>query len=276
MANSRYQTTWEEFAPGNTVSHIYGMYPSYFLSAYTLGVRVDGLPAAKKLLIEPRPGDLTFAAGKVVTELGIIPISWKRHLGGLEVTCTIPLGSTATLRLPRLDTTLPPSATLNGQRITSIVTDGRYIVVPVAAGTHILAISSDLTWQGGGTNLWNSSTSNWLDVTTAPTVFRPSVNVIFDDRGSNSSAISLVGVTKPSGVTVDSTKNFTLAGPGSLSGSMRLTKAGSGSLTLASTHSYSGGVALDGGILSVASSGSLGSGPVTFNGGRLAFTADSI
>ena len=276
MANSRYQTTWEDFVPGNTVAHIYGMFPSYFLSAYTLGVRVDGLPTAKKLLIEPRPGDLIFAAGKVVTELGVIPISWKRQLGGLEVTCTIPLGSTATLRIPRLDTTLPPSATLNGQKLTSIVTDGRYVVVPVTAGTHILAVSSDLTWQGGGTNLWNISTSNWLDAAATPTAFRPGVNVIFDDSGSNSSAISLTGLTEPTGVTVHSTKNFTLTGPGSLSGSMRLTKAGAGTLTLASNHSYSGGVALDGGVLSLASGSALGTGPVIFNGGRLAFTADTV
>ncbi len=148
MANSAYQTTWEDFnsGGGSSIAHIYGMFPGYFLSAYTLGVRLDGLPATKKLLIEPRPGDLTFAAGRVVTELGVVPVSWKRSNGGLEVTCTIPPGVSATLRVPRFNTSLLPSATLNGQKITNLVTDGRYVVVPVSAGSHVLTVSSDLTW----------------------------------------------------------------------------------------------------------------------------------
>ena len=57
--------------------HNYGATPAYFLSSYVLGVRMAGSVMEKRLLIEPRLGDLTFAEGIVVTEFGPIPVSWK-------------------------------------------------------------------------------------------------------------------------------------------------------------------------------------------------------
>ena len=273
MANSAYQTTWEEFE-GGSIAHVYGMFPGYFLSAYTLGVRLDGLPSAKKLLIEPRPGDLTFADGNVVTELGVVPVSWRRLNGGLEVTCTVPPGVTAKLRVPRFNTTLPPSVALNGQSVANVVTDGRYVVVPVSAGPQVLTVSSELTWQGGGANVWDSATVNWLDATAVPSAFIAGANANFNDAGSNTPAIALTGVLAPAGVSVNATKNYTFGGSGSLGGTMTLTKSGPGTLTLATVNSHSGGTALNGGTLSISSGDSLGSAPLVFGGGRLALTAN--
>jgi hypothetical protein len=82
------------------------MFPAYFLSAYVLGVRIDGPVWDKRLLIEPRLSDLTLAEGKVVTEFGLVDVSWRRTAGELAFTCIIPPGATARLRLPgagRLD-----------------------------------------------------------------------------------------------------------------------------------------------------------------------------
>jgi hypothetical protein len=61
------------------------MFPAYFLSSYVLGVRRDGPVQNKTLLIEPRLGDLTEAAGTVVTEFGPVPVSWETSRRPLEL-----------------------------------------------------------------------------------------------------------------------------------------------------------------------------------------------
>lgn len=71
-----WQTTWEDFE-GWSKAHIYGMFPGYHLSAYVLGVRLDGPAQSKRLVIEPRLGDLSLAEGSVVTEFGPVPVEWK-------------------------------------------------------------------------------------------------------------------------------------------------------------------------------------------------------
>jgi alpha-L-rhamnosidase len=76
MIDWPWQTTWEEFN-GASKAHIYGMFPDYFLSSYVLGVRLDGPVWSKRILIEPRLGDLTSAEGVVVTERGPVPVSRK-------------------------------------------------------------------------------------------------------------------------------------------------------------------------------------------------------
>jgi len=84
--------------------HNYGAVPAYFLSSYILGVRLDGPVWEKKLLIEPRLGDLTFASGVVVTEYGTVPVSWERSDNGksLDYKISIPAGIHTTIHFPRL------------------------------------------------------------------------------------------------------------------------------------------------------------------------------
>ncbi|NWJ51456.1 MAG: hypothetical protein HXX14_11390 [Bacteroidetes bacterium] len=84
--------------------HNYGALPAYFLSSFILGVRLDGPVWKKRVLIEPRLGDLTFAQGKVVTEFGVIPISWKKSKNGksLAFHFSIPKGIRAEIHFPIL------------------------------------------------------------------------------------------------------------------------------------------------------------------------------
>ena len=70
--------------------HNFGAVPAYFLSGYVLGARMDGPVWKKHLLIEPRPGDLTHAEGVVVTELGLVPVEWKRDAGAFTFAFTVP------------------------------------------------------------------------------------------------------------------------------------------------------------------------------------------
>jgi alpha-L-rhamnosidase len=99
MAEWPWQTTWEEFS-GGSKAHCYGMYPAYFLSAYVLGVRLDGPVSGRALLIDPRLGDLSSAQGTVVTEFGPVPVSWRRSGDRLDFEFTVPEEVKATFRLP--------------------------------------------------------------------------------------------------------------------------------------------------------------------------------
>ncbi len=74
------------------------------------------------------------------------------------------------------------------------------------------------------------------------------------------------------GVTVDTNGNILYVG-GTVSGTGRLTKTGSGALTLTGTNSYSGGTNLNAGTLDVGNDNNLGTGNLTFNGGTLQTTA---
>lgn len=98
MSEWPWQTTWEDLK-GGSKAHGYGMVPAYFLSTYVLGVRRDLPVWDKRLVIEPRLGDLTFAEGRVCTEFGVVSVSWKRDGETLNFTFDVPDGVTATLSL---------------------------------------------------------------------------------------------------------------------------------------------------------------------------------
>lgn len=96
---SPWQTTWEAFGGGSKL-HIYGVLPAYHLSAYTLGVRLDGHVRRQRLRISPHLGDLTFARGNVVTEFGIVPIAWELMNDTLKIDFTLPENVKAKVTLP--------------------------------------------------------------------------------------------------------------------------------------------------------------------------------
>ena len=131
-----WQTTWEEFN-GGSKAHIYGMFPGYFLSAYVLGVRPDGPVWNRRLLIEPRLGDLTAAEGVVVTEYGPVPVSWKTGQGKLTFRVQVPDGLKATLRIPQMGS----GARLMLDHQAAGKPEGRYLVAEAGAGVHEGSVS---------------------------------------------------------------------------------------------------------------------------------------
>lgn len=142
MTTFETQTVWEGFSPGEDC-HEAGVVPAYFLSAYVLGVRVEQPVAQKRIVIEPRLGDLTFAQGIVVTEFGPVSISWQRsNLTGLAFHIEIPGGTTADVSIPRLAET--PTLTLNEKVIfengkpkdDTTKMDSRYIRFQLESGIY--------------------------------------------------------------------------------------------------------------------------------------------
>ncbi len=133
QVNWPWQTTWEDFG-GGSKAHCYGMYPAYFLSAYVLGVRLDGPAADKHILINPRLGDLTRAEGTVVTEFGPVPVSWNSAPDRLDFKFTVPDGVSATLQLPSASG--HASLTLDDTPVDSRGMNSSFISVQVKPGSH--------------------------------------------------------------------------------------------------------------------------------------------
>ncbi|MBN1343949.1 MAG: alpha-L-rhamnosidase N-terminal domain-containing protein [Phycisphaerae bacterium] len=145
MTRGETGTVWESFGGGEWC-HQAGAVPAYYLSAYVLGVRMEEPIGKRQLLIEPRLGDLEQASGKVVTELGLVPISWTRHAedGSLRFRFDVPENTQATVRVPRIAN--EPVLVLDARRllpstpissILSVSDQGRFIEFRLGPGPHV-------------------------------------------------------------------------------------------------------------------------------------------
>lgn len=142
-------------------------------------------------------------------------------------------------------------------------------------------ITQPLKWAVGD-GVWDIGlTANWKDNLGASSTYQQigslGDNVIFDDSASGASPITVTLNTNPvpGSVTVNGSKNYTITGNGSISGSGSLTKAGSGTLTLQTTNVFTGGVNLNGGIVSFTTISNLGAGAINFGGGTLQYNGNT-
>jgi fibronectin-binding autotransporter adhesin len=146
-------------------------------------------------------------------------------------------GSFATFNLP------PLSAGLIWNTA-ALTTSGTISVVISNAGPKAIV------WKGDGAlNAWDTTTANWLDTNSVAAFFNNFDRVTLNDAGSNNAPIFLSGSLQPAALVVNATKDYTLAGTGSIAGTNSLVKAGSGMLSLATGHSYSGATVVSNGTL---------------------------
>ena len=112
-----------------------------------------------------------------------------------------------------------------------------------------------LTWQGGTSgNAWDlNSTANWRHGSTAAK-FGPTDLVLLDNAGAANASISLVGTLWPGALLVKGGQNYSLAGTGALAGAMTLTMSGTGTLSVAGAHVYTGATRVLAGTLRVTGS----------------------
>ena len=150
---------------------------------------------------------------------------------------------------------------------------------PEASATpsaNIVITARNLTWKGDGSaNVWDvSGASNWKSNTTV-TVFNNGDAATFDNSGSNNVAVTLAGTPQPALVTFNATKNYTFSGAGSIAGTNILLKSGTGTLTINTTNTFSGGTIISNGSIVIgnigANSAAWGTGPITFYGGTVQF-----
>ncbi|MES2922999.1 MAG: autotransporter-associated beta strand repeat-containing protein [Verrucomicrobiota bacterium] len=122
-------------------------------------------------------------------------------------------------------------------------------------GVITLAVGSEVrTWNGGAAWDINGST-NWLE---GDQKFYQLDNVIFGNTGAG--IITITGNVMPSSMTVNSTSDyeFTATAGNLISGSGGLTKSGSGMLTLGGANTFSGNIAVNGGVLKPTTNTALG------------------
>jgi autotransporter-associated beta strand protein len=137
---------------------------------------------------------------------------------------------------------------------TTTVTAGNTVEVAVTS------VGASLVWNNAAaTGVWDlNNSANFLNGATND------VFLIYDEvtfgPSSPAGTILLTGALSPAGVNVNSAADFTFAGTGSLGGDFAFTKAGTGTLTIATTNTLLGETTVTEGALAV--NGALGTGPV--------------
>lgn len=124
--------------------HESGAHPAYFLSAYVLGVRTEGARAARRLVIEPRLGDVRQAEGVVLCEYGPVSVAWEKSDDEktLLFAVEVPPGVAAIAHIPRMSdkTSLiidESNAVTNGVvAMDGVRLEARYSVVELGPGKH--------------------------------------------------------------------------------------------------------------------------------------------
>jgi len=134
-------------------------------------------------------------------------------------------------------------------------------------------IPVNLTWVGDGAgNLWDVNASpNW----TAGATFFNGDTANFDNTGSSTPAIFINGPVFPAAVNVSGSQSYNFTG-GAIA-SARLTKSGTGMLTLENDNFFADGGSISGGTLQIGNAGftgSIGGGNLTNNASIVVNRAD--
>lgn len=137
---------------------------------------------------------------------------------------------------------------------------------------------ADLVWAGGNGTWDIKQTDKWTGA--ADRLFWTDDAVVFGTAGAGTAGtnntITLNGALKPSSVEVTGLENYIFTGAGSITGKTGLVKNGTGSLTINTDNSYTGGTMLNDGSIILGHANALGTvGTITFAGGTLQY-ADGI
>jgi fibronectin-binding autotransporter adhesin len=139
----------------------------------------------------------------------------------------------------------------------------------------------------GFTPYWNGSSANWaasnawtLQPGGTLTTFLPGDSDVFDDSASTSAnggnvALNTGNVNPGSVLFSNNALAYSLNGSDGITGSATLAVNGGGTVTIATSNNYTGGTTLNNGLLNLANSAAIGSGPLTLGGGTLDNTSGS-
>ncbi|WP_341405085.1 rhamnogalacturonan lyase family protein [Luteolibacter soli] len=223
-------------------------------------------------------GNVTYQAGAILEHgaIGSTP---------LAITGNLTFGANAVVR-PVTGTTLGPG-TYTLLTYTGIRTGTPILSWQAPAGSTLTASfdfatagvitmtlasqpgASNLIWTGSSSSVWDTATANWTNGS-GNVVFATGSTVSFTDAGNSTSPIGISLDVEPEEVFVSTTKNYTLNGAGKIIGDTTLTKSGTGTLTLSTANTFTGGTSISGGTLSITNAAALGTGTVTLSGGTWA------
>ncbi len=121
-------------------------------------------------------------------------------------------------------------------------------------------------WRGSISPDWNLAAANW-DISASPSIYQNGIATRFDD-GSLVTSVNLTEPVLPGAIEFASSLNHSIGGTGSIGGSASLLKNGTGTLTLTSANTFTGGTIIRSGTLAITNAAALGTGSVTLDGGR--------
>jgi hypothetical protein len=117
MVDSGTTITWEawdqKYKPNQDWNHAWGAAPANLLPRFVLGAQ-PLTPGWSRALIQPHPGSLTWAQGRMPTPRGELAVSWKREKN-FTLTLALPAGMTAKVELPALQGS--SGVWVNGDRV---------------------------------------------------------------------------------------------------------------------------------------------------------------
>ena len=113
--------------------------------------------------------------------------------------------------------------------------------------------STNIVWSGANGSTWDLGESeNFTNSDDETAAFVTGDNVIFNDAAKVFS-VNISGEIEADSVIVDNTKAYTFKGTGALVGNTTLVKRGTGTLTISTDNSYTGGNRISGGTVKVSS-----------------------
>jgi autotransporter-associated beta strand protein len=116
----------------------------------------------------------------------------------------------------------------------------------------VITALNAIKWTGATDNNWDSSTTNWQNLSTlVPQAYSDGQYLTFDDTATGPTAILVGGNPQPGSMTVsNNSKAYSFTGAG-ISGGASLIKRGTGTLTLAVNNNNSGGTTIQKGTIQV-------------------------
>lgn len=164
--------------------------------------------------------------------------------------------------------------------------DYTYDLVNSGTSLDLVVLPMAKLWTGAAGSDWSTdpiaSPKNWKAALN-PSDFLTGDEVLFDDSATNTTVTISGADVNPGSVRFsNSTKAYTLQGPGGITGATTFVKTGGGLTAITNTNSFAGSVTVEGGTLAAATvadggiSCALGSGTeILLEGGTLSFTGGS-
>jgi autotransporter-associated beta strand protein len=245
-----------------------GLSPNSAISVSS-GATLDVSGFANKIpsLTVSSGGTLNLGVGEVLTDTGSASFA-----GTLNIVGT-PAGSTVELM----------SYTSDSGTFSTVTPEAGYNLVYGATELELISTGpATLTWNdASGNNLWdNGSSVNWNNGSSNVAFSAQSAVTFNDSNGSASGryAVTLNTLVSPGSVTVNnSTGSYTISGMGTIGGTGSLSKLGTGTVTISTSNTYSGGTSVSAGKLIEAAASSIPhAGAVTISGSGTMKLADNI
>lgn len=115
--------------------------------------------------------------------------------------------------------------------------------------------ASSVVWTAASSSIWDLNETENFSISegtaSEATTFVANDDVLFNDDAS-SKTVTISGSVIPGSITVNNSSAYTFKGDGSIDGSGKFIKEGSGTVTMSSKNSYTGGNYLKGGVVKVA------------------------